>query len=116
MRKFFTISLFFFFSVFVEIETSLAESVDWCEFTTDLDIVSEGMERDNVWLYGRFVGTKNDRYVLITEGERGKHNLALALAAKMGGKRVAIKIAKEGIDCKNMPHQFTEISRLKIVD
>jgi len=103
-----SLSLVFSTSVFAE---------GWCSYSAgEFDVITHGNKSDQVYLVGKFSGATTGKWVNIVNSTAGKHNLSLALAAKMAGKGLSVYVDAAEYDCETYPSWSTSpIRHVRII-
>lgn len=89
---------------------------EWCAISPGFEVVTNGMITDGVWLYAQLPNQSSPIWILIANSTMGKNNVALALAAQMSGRGVAIYLHSPTATCANFPNWSSDIRHLKILN
>src|SRR5688572_28466527 len=80
-------------------------AAEWCDLQSGWQIYTHGNSSDKVWIYGVFEGQTNSRWIQINNPptSNGSANVALAMAARVAGKRVSVYLDSVQDTCATFP-------------
>lgn len=81
-----------------------AHAEGWCDLVPGgWSVVTHGGKADNVFILGRIQGAPSDIWIQIASPTVGKANVAVALAAQMGGRNISIYLDSATATCETFP-------------
>lgn len=97
--------------------SSAANAEEWCNLQADWDVYTHGNSSDAVWIYGVFVGQTTYRWIRINDPSAGigEANVAMALAAKLAGRGIAVYLDASQDTCANFPNWSGAIRHMRLL-
>ena len=80
--------------------SSLTFAEGWCDLDSGWELVTNGTKADNVWILGKLKNQSNSIWIAISDGNIGKVNVSMALAAEMSGKNLSIYLDSATDTCQ----------------
>lgn len=74
----------------------------WCTLESgNYKIISNGTKSPSVWIHGKFVGETSPVWIPIKNATYGESSVAIALAAQLAGKNLAVYLDDANDTCAN---------------
>ena len=86
----------------------------WCNLKQGFNVITHGTKTDNTYIIATIEGREDSMWIFMSDGNVGKNNVSLALAAQLAGKTLSIYLDAEGDTCSNFP-SWAPVGRVRHV-